>query len=73
MILSKPIFNSISLRNKQIYSSQGAKQKFQLLEKKGKSMMSVRKIRQFDEGFDPKAFAEEAQEIYIGTHKALAE
>lgn len=35
-------------------------------------MMSVRKIRQFDDEFDPKVFAEEAQEIYIAAHKALA-
>lgn len=35
--------------------------------------MSVRKIRQFDDEFDPKVFVEAAQEIYIATHKALAE
>lgn len=35
--------------------------------------MAVRKIRQFDEDFDPKLFAEEAQQIYIDMHKALAE
>lgn len=53
-------------------SAAGAKQTVQFLEKKGKSMMSVRKIRQFDDEFDPKLFTEEAQEIYIATHKALA-
>ncbi|XP_063594457.1 large ribosomal subunit protein mL45-like [Penaeus indicus] len=51
----------------------GAKKKFEFLEKKGKSMMAVRKIRQFDEDFDPKVFAEEAQQIYIDMHKALAD
>lgn len=56
-----------------IFSSQGAKQKFEFLEKKGKSMMAIRKIRQFDEDFDPKVFAEKAQEIYVDAHKALAE
>ncbi|KAK8729209.1 hypothetical protein OTU49_008677, partial [Cherax quadricarinatus] len=54
-------------------SKAGAKQKFQFLEKKGKSMMAIRKIRQYDEDFDPKDFAEEAQKIYIDTHKALAD
>lgn len=54
-------------------STAGAMQKMQRLEKKGKSMMAVRKIRQFDDEFDPKVFAEEAQEIYIATHKALAD
>ncbi|XP_045613666.2 large ribosomal subunit protein mL45 isoform X4 [Procambarus clarkii] len=52
-------------------SKAGAKQKIRLLEKKGRSMMAIRKIRQFDEEFDPKDFAEEAQQIYIDTHKAL--
>ncbi|KAG0721859.1 putative 39S ribosomal protein L45, mitochondrial [Chionoecetes opilio] len=54
-------------------STAGAKQSIQRVEKKGKSMMAVRKIRQFDDEFDPKVFAEEAQEIYVATHKALAE
>ncbi|KAG7172108.1 probable 39S ribosomal protein L45, mitochondrial [Homarus americanus] len=54
-------------------SKAGAKQKFQFLEKKGKSMIAIRKIRQYDEDFDPKVFAEEAQKIYIETHEALAD
>lgn len=54
-------------------STAGAKQKIQRLEKKGKSMMAVRKIRQFDDDFDPKLFAPDAQEIYIASHRALAD
>lgn len=54
-------------------SRAGAKQKLQFLEKKGKSMIAIRKIRQFDEDFDAKDFAEKAQEIYIEAHKALAD
>ncbi|XP_076039577.1 mitochondrial ribosomal protein L45 isoform X2 [Oratosquilla oratoria] len=50
----------------------GAMQKFEFLGKKGKSMMAIRKIRQFDEDFDPKEFVEEAQDIYIQAHEALA-
>jgi len=40
---------------------------------KGKTMSSVRKIRKYDEDFDPRVFAEEAQQIYIDAHRALAE
>ncbi|KAK8394776.1 hypothetical protein O3P69_005927 [Scylla paramamosain] len=54
-------------------STAGAKQKIERLEKKGKSMMAVRKIRQFDDDFDPKLFAADAQEIYIASHRALAD
>ena len=39
---------------------------------KGKTMMSVRKIRSYEEDFDPRSFAEEATEIYIAAHTALA-
>lgn len=52
---------------------QGAKQKFEFLGKKSKSMMALRKLRQFDEEFDPKDFVEEAQKIYVNAHKCLAE
>lgn len=54
-------------------SKEGAKQRFQFLEKKGKSMMAVRKIRQFDDDFDTKLFVNEAMQIYIDTHKALVD
>lgn len=49
-----------------------AKEKLQFVEKKGKSMMSVRKIRSYDEDFEPPEFAEKAQEIYIQAHEAMA-
>lgn len=40
---------------------------------KGKSMMSIRKIRKYEEDFDPKEWVEEAMEIYINAHRALAD
>ena len=40
---------------------------------KGKDLNELRKIRQYDEDFDPKLFAEEAQQIYIDSHIALME
>jgi large subunit ribosomal protein L45 len=49
-----------------------AKEKLQFIEKKGKSMMAVRKIRSYDEDFEPPEFAEKAQEIYIKAHEAMA-
>ncbi|XP_037036456.1 probable 39S ribosomal protein L45, mitochondrial [Bradysia coprophila] len=49
----------------------GAKQKFELIEKKSKSMMAVRKIRNYEEDFDVTKFAEQAQDIYIQSHEAL--
>ncbi|KAK7081154.1 39S ribosomal protein L45, mitochondrial [Halocaridina rubra] len=54
-------------------SKEGAKQRFQFLEKKGKSMLAVRKIREFDEDFETREFTEEALQIYINAHKALAD
>nr|CAG4637341.1 EOG090X0DDP [Ceriodaphnia reticulata]SVE73187.1 EOG090X0DDP [Ceriodaphnia reticulata] len=51
----------------------GAKQSLELLSKKSKSTLAVRKIRSFDDDFSPKEFPEEAQKIYINAHKALAE
>ncbi|XP_053695632.1 probable 39S ribosomal protein L45, mitochondrial [Sabethes cyaneus] len=54
-------------------SKEGAKQKFELLEKKTKSMMAIRKIRNYDEDFEAPEFAAEAQNIYINAHNTLAE
>lgn len=34
-------------------------------------MLAIRKIRQFEEDFSPKEFAQTAQDIYISTHDAL--
>lgn len=58
---------------KSIISTTGAKQKFEFLEKKGKSMMAVRKIKSFEEDFDKDEFAVQAQDIYINAHKFMAE
>lgn len=53
-------------------SRTGAKQKFEFLEKKSKSMLAVRKIRSYEEDFDATVFAEEAQQIYTEAHTALS-
>ncbi|KAJ0172061.1 hypothetical protein K1T71_012034 [Dendrolimus kikuchii] len=49
-----------------------AKQAVQLLEKKSKSMMAIRKIKSFDEEFDSSEFTSIAQNIYIKAHESLA-
>nr|SVE76642.1 EOG090X0DDP [Daphnia longispina] len=51
----------------------GAKQSMEFLSKKSKSVMAVRKIRNYEEDFSTSDFAEQAQEIYLKAHKALAE
>uniref|UniRef100_T1IZF5 Large ribosomal subunit protein mL45 n=1 Tax=Strigamia maritima TaxID=126957 RepID=T1IZF5_STRMM len=51
----------------------GTKQKMEFLQKKGKSYMNMKKIRDFDENFDAHDFAVKAQDIYIDVHKYLAE
>jgi len=48
-----------------------AKAKFEFLEKKGKSMMAIRKIRAYEEDWEPPEFSEQAQDIYIKAHEAL--
>ncbi|CAG9761216.1 unnamed protein product [Ceutorhynchus assimilis] len=53
-------------------TTQGAKQNLQYLEKKGKTMLSVRKIRQYEEEFDAATFCKEATQIYIKTHELMA-
>lgn len=54
-------------------SAAAAKQKALGIAKKGKSYMAVRKIRAFDDDWDPRTFAELAQDIYLETHKTLSE
>lgn len=56
-----------------VISKSGAKQKLELVEKKSKSMMAVRKIRSFDEDFEPHLFAKEAQDIYIKVHEYMCQ
>lgn len=48
-----------------------AKEKFEFLEKKGKSMMAIRKVRSYEEDFDPKEFAVAAQDIYLKAHEQM--
>lgn len=57
---------------KSFISSTGAKQKFEFLEKKSKSMLAVRKIRSFEEEFSTDDFGSVAQEVYIEAHKRMA-
>ncbi|XP_013113533.1 large ribosomal subunit protein mL45 [Stomoxys calcitrans] len=57
---------------KSFISTAGAKQKFEFLEKKSKSMLAVRKIRGYEEDFDTDNFASTAQDIYIAGHKYMA-
>ncbi|XP_075146435.1 mitochondrial ribosomal protein L45 [Haematobia irritans] len=58
---------------KSFISTAGAKQKFEFLEKKSKSMLAVRKIRGYEEDFDTDNFPSIAQDIYIAAHKYMAE
>ncbi|XP_050355054.1 probable 39S ribosomal protein L45, mitochondrial [Nymphalis io] len=55
-----------------LVSTTRAKQTVQLLEKKSKSMMAIRKIKSYEEDFDSKEFCQEAQNIYIKAHESLA-
>jgi len=52
---------------------QGAIQKVTEIEQKGKSFMQARKIRQFDESFNTKEFAQQALDIYVEAHQLLQE
>lgn len=49
----------------------GAKQKFEQIQKKSKSMLAVRKIKNYDDDFDLTTFARTAQDIYLQSHEAL--
>ncbi|KAJ8967914.1 hypothetical protein NQ317_018835 [Molorchus minor] len=53
-------------------SKQGAMQSIRFLEKKSKTMMAIRKVRQFEEDFDTPAFCKEATKIYIKMHEMMA-
>lgn len=54
-----------------LVSTSRAKQTVQLLEKKSKSMMAIRKVKSFDEDFDVKEFCQLTQNIYIKAHESL--
>lgn len=47
------------------------KEKTEFVEKKGKSWAAIRKIRNYEEDFDSKEFAQQALDIYIKAHEAL--
>jgi len=56
-----------------LMSKEGARQSMSGMGNKGKNFMALRKItRQYDEDFDIKDFAFEAQDIYIKAYEALA-
>lgn len=55
-----------------LLSTSGAKERAIGLSKKGKSYMSVRKIRSYEEDFDPRTFVDQAQDIYIKANEAFA-
>ncbi|XP_014357852.2 probable 39S ribosomal protein L45, mitochondrial [Papilio machaon] len=55
-----------------IVSATRAKQTVQLLEKKSRSMMAIRKIKSFEEDFSTNDFCSQAQNIYIKAHESLA-
>ncbi|KAG5893131.1 hypothetical protein JTB14_034151 [Gonioctena quinquepunctata] len=54
-------------------SKQGAMQSLQFLEKKSRTMMAIRKIRQYEEDFDTPDFCKQASKIYVKMHEMLAE
>jgi len=56
-----------------LISAAGAKQVTDVVKGKGKTMRSVRKIRSYQEDFDPRDWVEEAEQIYINAHNALSE
>ncbi|KAK7092580.1 hypothetical protein V1264_008303 [Littorina saxatilis] len=54
-----------------LISKEGVKQKYSELEKKGKSLLDLRKVRKFEEGFDTKEFAQLALDIVIEAQELL--
>lgn len=56
-----------------IVSTAGAKQVGDKVKGKGKTMSSIRKIRSYDEDFDPREWVDEAMQVYIAAHRTLAD
>lgn len=56
-----------------LLSGEGTKQKFTEFEKKGKSYLQARKIKQFDEDFNVKTFPDVADAIYKEANYCLNE
>lgn len=54
-----------------VVSKEGVKQRYTELEKKGKSLLELRKVRKFEEGFDTKEFAQQALDIFVEAHELL--
>ncbi|XP_029634515.1 probable 39S ribosomal protein L45, mitochondrial isoform X2 [Octopus sinensis] len=54
-----------------LISSEGAKQRFSGLEKKGKSFLDLRKIKKYLEEFDVKDFSQQAQDIVVEAQTLL--
>ncbi|UXI17217.1 signal recognition particle 14 kDa protein-like [Sarcoptes scabiei] len=57
---------------KSILSTKGIVQKSTNVKQKTQTLMAVKQIRQYQDGFDLPKFVERAQEIYIKTHELLA-
>ncbi|XP_049885706.1 probable 39S ribosomal protein L45, mitochondrial [Pectinophora gossypiella] len=55
-----------------VVSPTRAKQAVELLEKKSKSIMAIRKIKSFEEDFSKSEFPTQAQDIYIKAHESLS-
>jgi len=55
-----------------LISLTGTKQVTDKVKGKGKTMLSIRKIRKYEDEFDPKEWVEEAEVTYIKAHEALA-
>ncbi|XP_057337394.1 probable 39S ribosomal protein L45, mitochondrial [Microplitis mediator] len=55
-----------------VITTTGVKQKADFMKKKGTSYLAVRKIRTFDEDFSIGDFEDEAQQIYLKAHEAIA-
>ena len=53
-------------------TKEGAKQRFEFLQKKSKSYLAIRKVKSYDENFAIRLFEQEALDIYLKAHNALA-
>ncbi|XP_074652704.1 large ribosomal subunit protein mL45-like [Tubulanus polymorphus] len=54
-----------------LISVPGVKQRYTQVEKKGKSILAIRKIKQYDDDFNSRDFAEFAQESFRKVHELL--
>ncbi|CAG2179798.1 unnamed protein product [Oppiella nova] len=56
-----------------IISGVGARQRWDIVSKKGRSMLALRKVRTYEDELDLPTFAEHALDVYIKAHTALAD